>query len=395
VKRLQRLVGVVLVHALAGLVILPLLALVEPFRKIRFTHLWCARFGPLAYNTHLFVGNRILNGPEPGTTRVFFGAKPANRPLFEMWKRVIPIVESRLLSAFYHYGGTMLSNTRFFRPLPDAFDDQRPVNVGAVLSFSDGESRRGRALLEEMGLSAGDWFVAFQSRDASYHAKIGKGDSGTHRTCAIDMFMTAAEEVTRRGGFAIRIGAEVGSVLPATGNPRIIDYATRFRKDWADIYLLGTCRFLLSPGTGTVFVPGLFDRPVAQANMLPLLPNPIGRRSLYTTKILRDAQSGRVLTYGELQAMGAYDFNHPNKAFLRFPRELEENGLIAIENAPDEILALCVDMFDRLEGIPAAPEAVRLQQLYNRRFLGGSKGHDLLPDLAPSFALRYRDLIEG
>ena len=389
----RRAILTVMAKAFAIVLVLPLLSLIEPFWKIRLTHLWCARFGPLAYNTHLWLGRRRLEGPEPRTTRIFIGANPANRALFEMWKRILPIIDSRILSAFYHYAGSTLSASRFFKPLPDSYDDHAAMATGPVLSFTDAEERRGRALLEEMGLGPDDWFVVFQNRDPNFHATVGNGDSGTHRFCAMSDFLPAVEAVTSRGGYAIRIGAAVSAPMPETGNPRIIDYATRHRTDWGDIYLLGRCRFLLCPGTGTVFVPGLFGRPVAQANMLPLIPNTLGPRSLYIPKLLRHTASGRILTFAELEKMGAYRYDLPQKAFLRVPSELGEHGLTAIDNEPNEILDLSLDMFDRLEGVAPDPEGVRLQAYFKDRFLGHMESNRLAPDIGGRFLLAHPELL--
>jgi putative glycosyltransferase (TIGR04372 family) len=325
---------------------------------------------------------------------LFIGANPANRPLFEMWKRVLPIIDSRVLSAIYHYAGPRLTRTRFFQPLPDRYDDHAPVATSPVLAFTDEEVARGRRLLAEMGLGPDDWFVVFQNRDAGFHATAGKGDSGTHRLSALDGFLPIAEEITRRGGFAIRIGAAVSVPLPDTGNPRIVDYATRHRSDWGDIFLLGHCRFLLAAATGTIFVPGLFGLPVAQTGMLPLIPNPLGPRSLYMPQRLRDKDSGLELTFAALQARGAYRYDLPQKAFLRFPSEMDENRLVAVETTPADILDLTLDMFDRLDGITPDPESARLQALYKRRFLSHARDEALMPDIGARFALKYRHLIE-
>lgn len=392
---LKRTVGRALVAGVLWLVVVPLLWLVEPVWRVRITHLWCARFGPLAYNTHLWVGRRRLDGPERRTTRLLIGANPANRPLFEMWKRVLPIIDSRFLSAIYHYAGPRLTRTRFFTPLPDHYDDHAAMATGPVLAFTEEEEARGRRLLAEMGLGPDDWFVVFQNRDARFHASLGKGDSGTHRLCALDAFLPAAQEITRRGGFAIRIGAAVSAPLPDSGNPRIVDYATRHRSDWGDIFLLGHCRFLLAPGTGTVFVPGVFGRPVAQTSMLPLIPNPLGPHSLYMPQRLRDLNSGDELTFAALQARGAYRYDLPQKAFLRFPSEMDENSLVLAETPSEDILDLCLDMLDRLDGIAAAPDAAKVQALYKRRFFAHVRDVDLMPDIGARFALKYRHLIES
>ncbi len=395
VKPLLQRLARLLVKTVAVTLVLPLLWLIEPFRRLRFTHLWCARFGPLAFNTHLWVGNRTLNGPEHSTTRIFFGAKPVNRQLFDMWKRVLPIVESRWLSAFFHYGGTVLSDSRFFAPLPQEFHNHRAISVQPVLSFDATDEARGRAVLAEMGLPADAGWVCFQARDPLYHQLRGFGDSGTERNCRIENYLAAAAEIVGRGDFALRMGAVAERPLPDGLDPRIIDYPVRFRSDFADIYLLGKCRFFLCCGTGSESVPPLFGVPVARANSLPLRPVPQGRRGLYIPKLIRDTANGEILPFSACEKLGAYVYDDRAKARLwEYPGGLDTLGVVAEENNEDDIRDLCLDMYGVIEGRAPDPEAARLQTEYKRRFLGHVDSVDFMPDLAPSFVLRYRHLIE-
>ncbi|KIL97783.1 hypothetical protein CCC_00844 [Paramagnetospirillum magnetotacticum MS-1] len=376
--------------------LMAVLWLVEPFWRLRFTHLWCARFGPLAYSTHLWVAKRRLEGPERRTTRLFFGAQPANCQLFAMWKRVLPIVESRALSAFYHYCGTTLSSRRFFAPIPDEFDNHRAIHVQPVLSFNAEDEARGAGLLAEMGMSPADWWICFQARDPLYHETRGFGDSGAHRNCRVENYLAAAAWVTARGGWALRMGAAVERPLPANGDPHVIDYAARHRSDFGDIYLLGKCRFLLACGTGTESVPPLFGIPVAKANMMPLRPTPVGANGLYIPKLIREGEGGPVLSFSRCQALGGYSYTDPAALKLwQYPGNLERQGLHLQENGEDDILDLCRDMFDRLDGIAPDPEAARLQAHYKARFFSHVPDMALMPDIGGRFALKYRHLIEG
>ncbi len=376
--------------------VLPVLWLVEPFRRIRLTHLWCARLGPLAFNTHGWVGRRRLDGPEPRTTRIFFGARPANAQLFAMWKRVLPIVESRLASAFYHYCGEMLSGTRFFRPLPQAFHDYQALCVQPVLSFTEQEEKRGRRLLTGMGMPEQAWFICFQARDPAFHQQRGQGDSGSHRNCRIDNYLPAAHEISRRGGWALRMGAVVERPLPETGDSRVVDYATRHRSDFGDIYLLGKCRFLLCCGTGTESVPPLFGIPVAKANMMPLRPTPVGAGGLYIPKLIRPLAGGEPISFGVCAEMGAYIYDDREREKVwEYPGRLEALGFTSEENGADDILDLCLDMLDQLDGVAPDPQAARLQALYQTRFFGHFPDAHLLPKIGSRFALKYRHLVEA
>ena len=316
-------------RAVTVVVILPLLWLIEPFWRLRFTHLWCARFGPLAFNTHLWLGKLATEGAEQRTTRVFFGARPANRQLFDMWKRVLPVVESDWLSAFYHYAGPAASGTRFFKPLPQEFANHRALRHQPVLSFNAEDEARGQRLLAEMGVGPGEWWVCFQAREALFHQQRGLGDSGSHRNCGIENYLPAAHAIAARGGWALRMGATAERPLPETGERRIVDYAARHRSDFGDIYLLGNCRFLLCAGTGTESIPPLFDRPVAKANMMPLRPTPVGRNGLYIPKMIREIAVGTVLTYARCAELGAYDYDDlANTRRWEYPGTLEKIGAV-------------------------------------------------------------------
>ena len=275
------------------------------------------------------------------------------------------MIESRWLSAFYHYGGEVLSKSRFFRPLPQEFDNHRAIDLQPVLSFNAADEERGRAVLAAMGMPAASAWVCFQARDSLYHQRRGFGDSGSHRNCRIENYLAAAAEIAGRG-------------------------------DFADIYLLGKCKFFLCCGTGTESTPPLFGVPVAKANMLPLRPTPLGRRALYIPQLIRDAVSGDILSYFACETLGAYVYDDLSKAHLwEYPGGLEKMGVLAEENSPADIRDLCLDMYDMIEGRPADPEAVQLQAHYKRRFFSHVDDIDVMPGIGPRFCLRYRTFIEG
>lgn len=390
-----------LARAFARFIVAPLCRLIEPVWRQRLTPLFTARIGHLALNTYLYVAQKRLGQEEKCSARVVFGANPCNRQLFEMWRRITPILESRALTAFYMYSQDIIRDLPMFRVLPHNIGERNIANAhelvakcGRVLEFTPQEHERGRALLREMGIEDGDWFVCFQNRDSSYHEQRVGLDVTDHLDTDIRTFLEAAETIADKGGFAIRIGSAVSAPLPEGLNPRIIDYATRHRSDFGDIYLLGNCRFFLASSTGTSLVPMLFGKPVAMTNLVPMVPGPFRRDSLFIPKLLKDRKTGTLVTfeaYFELIGTAAR-YNYSNHIWYE-TATFENERLTLVNNDSSEIADLCRDMFDSLDGRKPPKEASDLQDVYG--------GHHLkdLPDvgnygprIAPRFAIKYSGL---
>ena len=106
---------------------------------------------------------------------------------------------------------------------------------------------------------------------------------------------------------------------------------------------------------------------------------------------------------GETGEMANFSDVHRAKAFAWEPKyrvpwddyeTFEKNGFGILENTPEEILELCMDMEDRLNGVAPDAAARELQVIYKERFLGGGP-YDLahVPDIGPRFAKKYQSLI--
>lgn len=390
----------ILAHLVVIIFVLPVVIIVRPFWRIRLIHLYTARLGNLALNTHQYFADRIVKGASPRTKDIFFGYAPCNRQLFEMWQRHICLIESRFFSAMYQYLGheSWVRRLSCFTPLPNPNERHRSLALAMpIFSFTKEDDRKGAALLEEMGLKQTDWFITFQSRDPDFHLKRGVGgDNKQHRNCNIESFLKAARHIADMGGYAIRIGSTAQTPLPEGLSPRIIDYTYKHRCDFGDIFLLGRSRFLLGSGTGTCEIPTLFGMPVIQTNILPLMVNAMGPHSLFMPKLLRKKDSGRWATFAELAAQDAFICTLDNIRKWDDFVHYERLNLEIIDNDEDEILDACLDMLDRIEGREPPADAADLQKRFKHRFLAPAIAeYEYAPDISPRFALKYRDLIEG
>jgi putative glycosyltransferase (TIGR04372 family) len=332
---------------LSALPILVALYFISPFLKVKIARIRTDRIGHLASNTDAFLRTLGAGGLDPDTIRIFIAdSRTANRQLLEMFKRIMPVIESRWLAKWHELNMALLEKTPFHEPLPWRGKAHAEFNaIGPRISFTAEEERRGLRELARLGIGERDWFVCFHNRDSAYLASQHPGrDFSYHdyRDCSVRSFLPAARLVTSRGGFALRMGSAFSEPLGEIGDPRIIDYAARHRTDFMDIYLLAKCRFLIGCDTGLTLVCTAFDVPVIYTNSPRLDFAPFHRRDIFIQKRYCEAATGRLLGYHEIMARG-YErlFN---------ARWLEKTGLRLIDNTPEEIADATREMLDRLDG---------------------------------------------
>jgi putative glycosyltransferase (TIGR04372 family) len=189
------------------------------------------------------------------------------------------------------------------------------------------------------------------------------------------------------------MGAVVSEPLPGSRDERIIDYAVDFRSDFMDVYLAARCRFFLGTTSGLVCLPHLFDTPVAMSNVIPYTTLPWNRKGLFIPKLLRGRDDGAILTFEECEQLGLFDVATAKPVVQS--RYYADLGIEVLENDAQDVRALAMDMHDASLGRVPCTEARDLQRFYKSRFLRGYPGIGHAGDLAPSFALRYRNLITG
>ena len=337
---------------------------VRPFVLIRFGPLRSGRIGHFAVNTELYLCQKDTVRGGPRTFDVFYYSRfISNRQIKRMWDRKLRVsrwarpldkVNRRLPGARVHA-----------IPMPvDSDEFGHLAHMPPHLSFTPEENRLGRAALEEMGIPDGAPLVCFQARDSGYLDSQFPGRDWTYhrfRDCDIQNFVAAAEELAGRGYYAIRMGSWVSDSLE-TDHPKVLDYATRNRSDFLDMFLASRCRFYLSADVGFVGVPAIFRRPIAWVNYVPFGAQPVWNPDdLFIPKMLWLRREGRFMTFREIAGTDNGDgllSEHRSDQYERL-------GLDVIENAPKEIFDLAVEMDERLAGTwKTTAEDEELQQSY-------------------------------
>ena len=360
----------------------------RPLVLIRFGVLGGSRIGALAGYTDLYLCHRDAGIPARRTLDIFFYNAPAcNQHLKVMWDRTL------LNSPWARWPWLLASKLPGFRVhvVPIYADRDRDIRglsarTPAHVSFTAEEERLGQAALRELSIPEGAPFICFLARDSAYldfsfphrdWGLIGPRDSSIHS------FVPAAEELTRRGYFALRMGAIVKEALHTT-NPMIVDYATKHRTDFLDIYLAAKCRFYLGAPTGYFCVPVLFRRPLAVVNMVPLeymyTWNP---NYLSIPKKLWLRKEQRFMTFCEM-------LNSPGDS-----AKFQDPDIEVVENTHEEIAAVAVEMDERLNGTwRTTEEDEDLQSRFWSLFKSSELHGVLLSRVGAEFLRQNRDLLD-
>jgi len=115
---------------------------------------------------------------------------------------------------------------------------------------------------ERMGLPRDAWFVCLHVREGGY-----KGDWKNIRNADIANYLEAIKEITRRGGWVVRMGDPTMTKLPVL--ERVIDYAfSPSRSAAMDVYLMKESAFYVGTSSGLTDTAFLLGKPMVLTNMM-------------------------------------------------------------------------------------------------------------------------------
>jgi len=328
-----------------------LMRLLKPWILIRIGWINSTRIGHMAANTELRICS-VESGLTSPNEKYFdlwccTQENVCNKQLLRMWKRCLFILPRWALTITAHLNlkipGGLDSHI-------DQYSDRDIHNLldatPAHLWFSQIEKKRGEDTLIKFGVETGSKIVCLIVRDDAYlNYSYEKNDWSyhNHRDSDIQSYVLAAETLAERGYYVFRMGAKVRSPIHSI-HPRVIDYATNgMRSDFMDIYLGAKCEFCISTSTGFDAVPLIFRRPIVYVNMVPIgWLFTFSERFLAITKHHFLVQEDRGLTLREIFDRGV--------GYCASNADYGSKGVRLIDNTPEEIRDVVLEMADRLEG---------------------------------------------
>lgn len=364
--------------------------LLRPFVLVRFGRLHSERIGHFAANTEVYLCARRGDKHDIDCFDIFYcGYRVSNQQLRKMWGRRLWIWPlARATDKLNHFVPGFEKHVVDLSQYKDAPGTRGRTEV--QLSFTPVEERRGQVELTKLGIPVAAPFVCFHGRDSAYLKDTWPHlDWGYHsyRDSKISNYISAADEVARRGYYAVRMGAAAEHAL-VNPSPMVIDYAKNSRTDFLDIYLLAKCLFFLGSTAGLYTVPRIFLRPIACANWIPITEyDCLGSGDLFIPKKLWLHKDHRFLTFREMLHSGAGGWLDSE--------EYERAGIEPVENTPEEITSLAIEMEERLSGTwHQTKDDGDLQRLFWAQF--PSKTDRPLPQcrIGADFLRQNRDLLE-
>jgi len=262
-----------------------------------------------------------------------------------MWERVLPI--HQWINPMTRVNGWIPGWQANTIPIGNGRDTQGLLAMTPPhLSFTEEEEAEGQAAIRAMGIPEGAIVVAFHSRDSAYlKQSLPHVDWSGHdlRDASIENYIPAIDQLTRRGYYCLRMGAVVQEPM-IQANPMIIDYAAQHRSDFMDIYIAAKCGFFLGSQSGLEQVSAMvFRRPIVYVNWLTLeIVNSWGPEDLTILKHLVNEEDGRQLGFREIMESGV--------GRLANKYDFEQRGIVAIENTPQEIADVVLELEQRLNG---------------------------------------------
>jgi len=213
-----------------------------------------------------------------------------------------------------------------------------------------------------MGVPKDAKYVCFHARDSAYLSSVMPKENWHYhdfRDSRIENYLPAVEGLAERGYYCFRMGAVVKNKIQ-THHPMIIDYASRWRTEFLDMYLSATCHFFIASGSGIDSVTGVFRRPIVFVNGIPLEYAPSwDSQFLYIPKKLWLLRERRFLSFREILETGIGRFLESEK--------YQKHGIEVLENTPDEIADVCLEMDERLRGTWSSTEE---DEALQKRFWG-------------------------
>ena len=332
-----------------------IIRLISPWIIIRIERFPCENFGdfiefPSCYHLKKKFKINLPKKKYLDLVYIYHRIKIFNKQLAKMWKRKFNFLPSYLLDPIRKVNKLIpgwKAHSIEVLIIKSSRDVDNIIEKYQPLEFTKEEEVYGKKMLEKIGIKNGDKFVCLVVRDGGYQQKkipsrYRDWSYQNYRNQDINNYMLASEELAKRGYYVFRMGVNVEKKF-ISNNPKVIDYAnSNFRSSFMDVYLGTKCFFCISTGTGFDYLAYFSRRPIAHSSYAP-----IGHFHTYTKKNMHLPQhhilkkEKRKLSLSEIFANGL--------GFAIHSKDYEEKGVEVVQNTPEEIKDLVLEMLEYLE----------------------------------------------
>lgn len=344
-------------------------AIQKQYKEIRLHRLWSSRLGEYGVR-YLSAAEDSQRNAAKGILDVFILSDCVNdnARLSKIIGRNIQVIDQTninkwkyVLSHFPRVEFTKYWNEYELKKDDVLFLSQ---NTHRYFQLTEKEEKEGQYKKKIMGLNTP--FVCVSSRDSEYLSTIyPENDWHYHdyRDSDINCLEPSAGYLAEKGITMVRMGRYVKDKVNF-GN--CIDYANQYYDELMDIVLMRECKFYLGDPSGICFLPMALNRPCAFKNYVPSFINgmeglPYNPQNIRIFKKYYKLKEDRFLSIREMMQI--------EKECGFYGNKYAELGIKIVENSPEEILDLAIEMNRRLDGEWVdTEEDIALQEKYQAIF---------------------------
>jgi len=279
--------------------------------------------------------------PRPGSHKI------ANQCVVEYWRKHLRIITNPffiwLLTPFWE-DRVLSYDVTDYQHAPNIVNRYVTIqkewgNRPPILSLTENDRERGWDLLKTLGVSDDAWFVCLHARESGFKPNPY---ADRYRNVDINSYIPTMKAIVEHGGWCVRMGDPTMKPIPQI--ERVVDYVhLSIRSDWMDVFLSASCRFFLGCESGLNFIPEIFGVPNATSNRCPM-SNVLqyGNKDISIPKLVWSLKEERYLMFKEVL----------DSPIGHFPpiHSFSEAGVQVIDNSPEEIRALALEMLAQTEG---------------------------------------------
>jgi len=334
-----------------ALLVLIVLRILRPIVKVELCIVAFHRFGHLALEPEIFLGEKELMVREGCQRRLpirfqwwSFGPtrRQTNRYLATKWKEVVCATPSWWIDALHTVGESM-QFLRLDEPKMSIRGCRNSLDqTEGYLRLSEAELSRGASELRGLGVDPEKPYVCLVVRDGGHYASLGEKESDGYSFVNFDIatFERAALSLVKRGFQVVRMGA--GSEKPfGVNHPGIVDYANSpNRSDFLDVFIAATCNFAVSTQTGPDAVCLAFRRPVCYIDVTRFSQFFLGTKLAWWNPA-ELWQGGKRLTLSNILNGEIF--------WIKDPNDFIKHGVLQVRSDAEKIDQLVVGFTDSFE----------------------------------------------
>lgn len=272
-----------------------------------------------------------------------------------------PILKSRILKQETKYYQSTKAEAFYTKNKEAAriYDKYREVcgtECNSLLKLKQEDIERGKYLLEQLGIPRDASYVCFSCREPG-HYSIEDARRTSCRNASPENLKFALDKLMKKGKYCIRLGSPFSAPLSSCfkDNPKIVDYPhTKAVNELMDVFLLTSCDFFIGNNSGLTWAAGVLGTPCVITNIVPFGVRSFFAQDIGIYKLQKSKISGKLLPFSHcLHSLLTQSINID---------DYEEFQVELVENTPEEIRDVVIEMMDRLEGkLAYSPEEEQLQ----------------------------------